>query len=122
MAKMLYSQVINVTSFAWLHLGEQDVVELRDGHWSNFGLFLSKLEDVEVIKLAEIIKTTVKTFGVLIQFAKMFSVRSKALQNIFTMKGPDRCVECRGGGVRVSTPHLLHVRIDLVPVLSVGVH
>ena len=56
MAKMLYSQVINVTSFAWLHLGEQDVVELRDGHWSNFGLFLSKLEDVEVIKLAEIIK------------------------------------------------------------------
>ena len=67
MAKMLNSEVINVTSFARLHVGEDDVVELRDGHWSNFGLLLSKLEDVEVIKLAEIIKTMVRTCRILIR-------------------------------------------------------
>ena len=123
MAKMLNCKVINVTSFAWLHLGEQNVVELRNAHWSNLVvLFLTEFKDIEVIKLAKVIETTVEACSILIRLAKMFRVRSKALQDISIMEGPNRCVEDRGGGVGVITSCFLHVRIDLVAVVSVGVH
>ena len=123
MAKMLNSKVINVTSFAWLHLGEQNVVELRNAHWSNLVvLFLTEFKDIEVIKLAEIIETTVEACNILIRLAKMFSVCSKALQNISFMEGPNRSVQDGGGGVGVITSCSLHVCIDLVPVVGVRVH
>ena len=66
MAKMLYRHVIDVTGLAWLHRGEEDLVVLRDGHWSNFALLLSTLEDVQVIKLAEIVETTIEACPFLI--------------------------------------------------------
>ena len=123
MAKMLNSEVINITGFPWLHLREQNMVEFRNVHWSNLPvLFLAEFKDIEVIKLAEIVETTIEACSIFIGLAKMFSVRSKALQNISIMEGPNRGVENRSGGVRVITSCLFHVGIDLVPVVGVGVH
>ena len=122
-AEMFSSNLVNITSFASLHFGVEDMVELENCHWRDRERFITeKVKDIEVVELAEFVEPLVKDIVTLIRPAKMFSISSKTFKNIFVMIGSHRSMEhiCHGTGGVATAP--LHDIKDFAPVALIKMH
>ena len=84
-------------------------------------IICSNIKDVAILQLTDIIEASVKRFGVFIRLAKIFSISSKAFQDIITNKGPYWSMENRRS-LGAFTTRFLQAFIDSILVVLVGMH